>query len=355
MPDSDLDELRAWFDGRVPTGEFSGVAIVWREGAPIFEYAGGLAHRGLGVPNAVGTRFAVASVTKLPTAIVALRLVERGLVRLDQPVLEILPANQRPAAMTSEHTLHHLLSHTSGLANYHDDDDETLASFVANWDRIPTYHVRRAADMVPLFADLPAVARPGERYQYNDAGFILAGLVIEAVTGRPYASVVADEVFGPATMIDTAIEAIDHEPARMATGYVTDATAPQGWKSNVFSVTAMGMPDGGMISTATDLARLMDALVGGRLLSPASFAAMTTPQGPPDAEEAYGYGCALGLEDGAVATIGHGGGDPGVSAMLVHHLATATTMAVVCNQDRGSWAATLQIRAALGLPAPAGT
>jgi CubicO group peptidase (beta-lactamase class C family) len=351
----ELPELRSWFDERVTTGEFSGVALAWRDGAPIFEFAGGLAHRGLGVPNTGATRFAVASITKLPTAIVALRLVERGLVRLDRPLLDILPPDLRTAAMTREHTLHHLLSHTSGLANYHDDEDETLASFVANWDRIPTYHIRRPADMLPLFADLPAVAAPGERYAYNDAGFLLVGLVIEAVTGRPYASVVADEVFGPAGMIDTAIEAIDHEPALMATGYTTDERAPKGWKSNVFSITAMGMPDGGMITTATDLARLMDALTGGRLVSPASLAAMTTPQGPPGAEEAYGYGCSLSIEDGRLATIGHGGSDPGVAAMLLHHLASATTIAVVCNQDRGAWAATLEIRAALGLPVPVTT
>ena len=113
----ELPQLRSWFDERVTTGEFSGVAMAWREGAPIFEYAGGLAHRGLGVPNTVATRFAVASITKLATAIVALRLVERGFARLDQPVLDILPPDRRPAAMTREHTLHHLLSHTSGLAN----------------------------------------------------------------------------------------------------------------------------------------------------------------------------------------------------------------------------------------------
>ena len=85
----------------------------------------------------------------------------RGCCGLDQPLVEILPADQQPAALTREHTLHHLLSHTSGLANYHDDDDPTLASFLANWDRIPVYHIRRPADMLPLFPDLPAVAPPG--------------------------------------------------------------------------------------------------------------------------------------------------------------------------------------------------
>lgn len=350
----DPSALRSWLDGQTADGGFSGAALVWRDGGPVFEYGGGLAHRGFGVPITGDTRFAVASITKLPTAIACLRLVDRGLLRLDRPLSEILPREQQPAALTSEVTLHHVLSHTSGLANYHDDADPTWASFTANWDRIPTYHVRRPADMLPAFAELPARFRPGERYEYNDAGFILAGLAIEAVTGHPYHEVVAEEVFLPGGMGDTAIEALDHEPARLATGYMTDETAPRGWKSNIFSVTAMGMPDGGMITTARDLARLIDALLEGRLLSPALLAAMTTPQGPPDAAEAYGYGCILGLEDGRVVTLGHGGSDPGVSALLVHHLGPATTIVTICNQDRGGWAANREIQVALGLLASAG-
>jgi CubicO group peptidase (beta-lactamase class C family) len=206
--------------------------------------------------------------------------------------------------------------------------------------------------MLPLFAELPAVSSPGERYQYNDAAFILVGLVVEVVTGGRYEDVVGEEVFAPAGMADTALEAIDCEPERLATGYLKDELAPRGWKSNIFSVTAMGMPDGGMITTATDLARMTDALVGGRMLSPALLTAMTTPQGPPDAEEAYGYGCKLILEDGRATIIGHGGSDPGVSATLVHHLDAATTIAVTCNQDRGSWAAAKVITEALGLHDP---
>ena len=178
-------ELLAWFEQQTERHAFSGVALAWSDGEPVFEFAGGLAHRGLGVPVTLDSRFAVASITKMPTAITALRLVDRGLVRLDQPVVDILAEDLRPAALTPEHRLHHLLSHTSGLTNYHDDDDTTWASWLSCWDRIPTYHARRPADVLPLFADLPARAAPGAEYRYCDANFILVGLVIEAVTGRP--------------------------------------------------------------------------------------------------------------------------------------------------------------------------
>ena len=76
----DEDALRVWLDRQTADHEFSGVALVWRDGRPVFSYAGGLAHRGHGVAVTGRTRFAVASVTKLVTATAALRLVERGLV-----------------------------------------------------------------------------------------------------------------------------------------------------------------------------------------------------------------------------------------------------------------------------------
>jgi len=349
-------DLRAWFDERTEAAEFSGHALAWKDGAPIFSYVGGLAHRGHGVPIRDDTRFGVASITKMVTAIAALRLVERGLFRLNQPLVEILPPEQQPTALTPEHQLRHVLSHTSGLANYHDDDDPTLASFLANWDRLPVYHVRRAADMLPLFRDLPADAPPGTEVKYNDAAFILAGLAIEAVTGRRWDEVVADEVFGPAGMTDTGLEHMDQDPARLAVGYATEGLPPDQRLTNIYSVPAAPMPDGGMITTAADIARLVDALLGGRLLSSELVAEMTRPQGPASDEvEQWGYGCQLTVERGRVIAIGHGGSDKGVAALVSHFLDAATTIVVLCNRDRGAFASTLQIAAALGIDDPRAT
>ena len=346
-------DLAAWFDERTRTHEFSGHAIAWRDGAPIFSYVGGLAHRGHGVPVREGTRFAVASVTKMATAIAALRLVDRGELALDTPLVEILPADHCPAALTRQHTLHHLLSHTSGLASYFDDDDSDPGAFAAVWDRLPSYHARRPADLLPLFIDLPAVAPPGTEVRYNDAGFVLAGLVIEAVTGRPWDAVVADEVFRPAGMDDTGTEPLDSDPARLAVCYVRDDGPADRWRTNIFSVTANPMPDGGMITTPVDLARLIDALLGGRLLSPELLAAMTRPQGPPSTELVqWGYGCELIVVDGAVVVLGHGGGDPGVAARVAHYPDAATTIVALCNEDRGALAASIRIGAALGVNEP---
>ncbi len=347
------DALGEWLDERAATHAFSGVALVWRDGAPLFAHATGLAHRGHRVPNEVGTRFAVASITKLITAITALRLVDRGVLDLQRPLIEVLPAAWQPAALTPDHTLHHLLSHTSGLGDYHDHDDKTWMSFTSCWDRVPTYHVRRPADMLPLFANSPPFEAPGTKYRYTDSNFILAGLVIEAATGRSYVECVPDEVLTPLRLAETAFDQMDHDPAGLAVGYLVDDTPAGTWRSNVFSVTARGMPDGGVITKVTDLARLVDALEGGALLSRELHAAMTSPQGPPsDALEQYGYGCELVVEGGKITIIGHGGHDPGVTGMLTHYRESRTTTVVLCNYDKGMWPVCQELARAFELGDP---
>jgi CubicO group peptidase (beta-lactamase class C family) len=350
----DTASLRGWLDVRVAAHEFSGAALVWRDGEPLLSYAGGIAHRGHGVPVTESTRFFVASVTKMVTATTALRLVERGLVRLDQPLIEVLPAEHHTSALTGEHTLHHLLSHTSGLPNYHDDEDQTPESFTSCWDRVPCQRARRPADLLPLFTDLPAATKPGERYSYADANYILAGLVIEAVTGKPYGEAAAEEVLTPAGMADSGFDLRDADPPRLATGYLHQEGVPfESWRANVFSVPAGGMPDGGLVTTTIDLARLVDALVGGRLVLPATFAAMTSAQcGRTQGVNRYGYGLELGFVDGELVVLGHDGLDPGVSAVVAHHPAAATTIVVLCNHDRGSWPVYLRLATDLGLTEP---
>jgi CubicO group peptidase (beta-lactamase class C family) len=114
-------------------------------------------------------------------------------------------------------------------------------------------------------------------------------------------------------------------------------------------LTAAPMPDDGLTTTAHDLARFVDALPG--LLAPQTYAAMTTPAFP-DADEPYGYGCEIGVEDGRMLTIGHGGADPGVTALVTRYLAEATTVVVTCNIDRGAWTTTQLLCERFGLHDP---
>ncbi len=351
----DTETLRAWIDERAAAGAFSGVVLLWADGRPRFEHAAGLAHRGHAVPVRTDTRFHVTSVTKMLTAVAALQLVEAGEVALATPLTEVLRTEHQPLALTPGHTLHHLLCHMSGLADYHDGEDESWASWVSCWDRIPTYHIREVADMLPLFKDLPARFSPGERFGWADANYILIGLVIEAVTGLRYHDVVADRVLGPASMADTEFTALDFDPARLALGYATSDRPAEKGRSNVYALPAIGMPDGGIITTAGDLARFLDALTAGALVSPPTLDLMLTPNAPirgTDGLECYGYGMELTVVDERVTIIGHSGGDPGVNAMAWHFMDTASSLIVLSNQDAGSWAVSQRVANAGGLPDP---
>jgi CubicO group peptidase (beta-lactamase class C family) len=348
----ELAALPAWLDDRATRGEFSGVVLLRRDGETVFEHAAGLASRAHDVPNTMTTRFAIASVAKWPLAVTVLRLVERGELDLHAPLADLLPAEQVPTAVTPELTLHHILSMSSGLGNYVDEADETWTQFEGVINSLPG-RGRRPADIVPAMRDLPANRPPGVAYEYCDTDFVLVGLVLEAVTGREWSSVLADEVLRPVGMADTAVEEIDRDPKRMATGYIVEDGPIEGRRTNVFSLTARGMPDGGMLSTAGDLSSFVEALFAGRLLGPDLMAAMQTPHAPsPEDPEFYGYGCLLGVEGGRVTVVGHNGGDPGVSCVLAHHPAANATVVVLCNQDRGVWLPAMTATEAIGLRDP---
>jgi CubicO group peptidase (beta-lactamase class C family) len=344
--------LIAWLDERAAQGLFSGVVLVRSGGETLLEHAAGLAHRGHRIGATPETKFQVASVGKTITATTALRLVESGALSLEKPLTSFLPPELRPAGLDDRHTLHHLLSHTSGLADYHDGDDETWASFTSAWDRVPVYKARGPRDLLPLFADLPPVSDPGE-YDYCDANFVLIGLLIEWITDKSFASVATSEVLVPAAMADSGFFQLDDEPEDMATGYLVADDTSKSQRSNIYSVPAGGMPDGGIITTAADIDRFLDALRSGMLLAPETFSQMVTPHAfEDDGPEAYGYGMELVVVDDIATIFGHGGSDPGVSAMVSHYVGAGTTVVVLCNQDRGSWAVAQRMARELGLDDP---
>jgi CubicO group peptidase (beta-lactamase class C family) len=286
------------------------------------------------------------------TAVTALKLVEEGALSLDRPLTSFLPADRRPAALDDRHTLHHLLSHTSALPNYHEEEDETWESFTAAMERIPFSRARGPMDLYSLFAELPAAGDLGE-FVYRDANFVMIGVLVEWVTGKDFGAVAHDKAVLPAGMADTDFAELDLEPPGFATGYVVSDEAPEHWRSNIYQVPARAMPDGGMTTTARDLDRFMSALRAGQILEPETVAMMLTPHGIEEGSpEAYGYGMELVVGDGSVPIYGHGGLDPGVSSMVSHYVDRGVTVVVLCNQDRGSWPVTQRIASELGIDDP---
>ena len=288
---------------------FSGVVSVRERGEVVLERAFGLAQRGEGIANTVGTRFGIASGTKTLTAIAVARLVEEGRLAFDARLVDCvsvaLPNIDR------EVTLHHLLTHTSGVPDYFDEAVED--DFEALWRDRPMYAFRRPSDFLRLFAHLPMKAAPGTRWTYNNAGYVLLGLAIEQAAGMPFTSFVERHVLQACGMASSGFFALDRLPGGTALGYLP--TADGGWRTNAYAVPIVGGADGGAFTTVRDLAALWEALLDHRLVGPATLDRMLAPHArtDPDADAShYGYGLWIVRREGRPDAYEMAGEDPGV-------------------------------------------
>ncbi len=248
-----------------------------------------------GRPLRVDAPFRIASVSKMITAATVLSLVDEGAWSLDDPLGRHLRDDLVERAGAASISLRRLLDHTSGLPDFF--THPSIAAALAGGGRR-----FRPRDLVALALErAPAAPVHGAGRAYSDTGFVLAGLAVEAVTGRPLHAASRQRVLDPAGMTRTWLESADDAPRTEApsahTRFGADVTGLD---------PTIDWAGGGFVSTADDLARLVPALP--RLLSAASWRAMTTgAPGPRGDYDAYGLG--LGryvLEDG-VDAIGHHG------------------------------------------------
>lgn len=340
----DGDALRRWLEDR----DFSGIVhVVGEDDEDPLTIALGLSDRAGGLANHPATRFGIASTTKMLTGLTIARLVDRGILRYEDCLADLVGEALRPRDLDPRVSLHHLLTHTSGIADYFDEGGE--ASYEVIWEAIPATRIRRPRDLLPLLRDRPRVAEQGAVVQYNDGAYVLLGIAIEEVTGRPYPDVVQAEVFDPLGMTSSGFWALDAIVPDLAVGYLPpDAARGLEWRSNVYAIPAIGQPDGGAQCPAADLVRALDGLAGrgdsGRaFLTPATRArvlarAVEDPAGP----AAWGYGVKH-IGQGPSARIGHSGDDPGFSARAWMYPATGERVVVLSNITDGAAEATRRI------------
>ncbi|MBO1031104.1 beta-lactamase family protein, partial [Tessaracoccus sp. SD287] len=303
--DERLGELAA-------SGSFSGSALVTRGDEVLLETCHGWADRAHGEPIHPGTRFGLASMCKMFTAAAVLDAVRRGEVAVGDRVVDVLPAQRRPSTLADEVTVHHLLTHTSGIGDYA-EEDEDLPHYVADygslWVQRPCYAMERPDDFLPMYADLTPIGPPGGDFHYCNAGYVLLGAVLEQVTGTPFVDAVTERVLVPAGMADSGYLRSDEPAPDVATGYLPRSSDDAPWRSNVFSVPVVGGGDGGALATARDIDRFLRAIKDCSLLGEEMTALMLTPYVPILEGLDMGYG--VMLRPGG--TFGHGGGDPGVN------------------------------------------
>ncbi len=314
---------------------FSGVVHVRQQGEVIFGEGYGYANRADELANTIHTRFGIASGTKLLTGVAICQLVEQGKLsfetRLQEVVTDSFP-HFDPAV-----TVRHLLTHTSGVPDYFDED--LMDDFGALWKDYPTYTMRTSRDFLPMFQNQPMKFAPGERFSYNNGGFILLGLIIEAVSGQVYTDYVTAEVLQRAGMVDSGFFAMNQLPARTALGYID--VEDGGWHTNIFEVPIIGGADGGVFVTAPDIGRFWDALFTHRLLSPEMTTQFLHPQVEVNPENkdtrAYGYGIWMIRNGEGILRYYGVGGDPGVSFASTVFPKGQIEITVISNVDDGAW------------------
>ena len=340
--------LHEWLSARA---EFSGVVLICRDGETSFSGAYGRASRRWPVPVTLTTRFDTASVTKLFTSVAALQLVDEGRLDLDAPITDLV--DLAGTTISDRVTVRHLLTHTSGIAD--DADEEAGEDYADLFVDRPCYAVMETRDFLPQFAHKPPLFEPGTGCRYNNAGFVLAGLAIEAVTGVSYRDRVRSAVFDRAGLRSSGFfDRRDPDPD-VAEGWdLVDGA----WRQNIFSYPPIGSPDGGAHVTAADLVAFGQALRAGRLLSPERTELFLTPQAlhhkRNDYEVWYGFGLVFVIGPGGfVRQYYKEGINAGASAILRHYPAERIDVAVLSNSENGAWEPLEEIHRRLSAVNPA--
>lgn len=304
--------------------DFSGAVMLTRNGRTVFTRATGLASRDYATANSVDTRFNLASINKMFTATAILRLVEQRRMRLDAPIATYLPAYP-DADIAGRVTIEQLLSHSSGLGNYW----EAIA------DRAPSNYLNHA-DFIPLFKGKPLEFEPGSRFAYSNVGYVVLGLIIEAVTGTDYFTHVRQTIFGPLGMMATESWPLDLVVPNRATGFTRDESTPGAWRNNMFINAFRGNAAGGGNSTVGDLTRFAQAFAADKLFTPATRKGATRGRFP-YAKGRYGLGFSEEVINGH-RVVGHTGGHIGIANEVMVFEDLGWTLAVLTNGDvDGYW------------------
>ena len=314
--------LATYLDDLAKQDKFSGVVLVAKNGKPVFEKAYGLANKSKNIPINKETKFNLGSMNKMFTAVAIAQLAEAGKLSFTDTVGKHLP-DYPNKDVASKVTIHHLLTHTSGLGSYWN------AKFDAK-----KASIKSVADYLSLFADEPLSLEPGKRFQYSNSGFIVLGAIIEKVSGQNYYDYVREHIYKPAGMKNTDAYEMTEDTPNLAMGYTTEeengpSRGPR--RENVSSRPNKGGPAGGGYSTVEDLLRFQIALSNHKLLSQKYTDLITT--GKVDMGRAkYGYGFGEFIVNGKRA-FGHNGGAPGIASDLSIYPELGYTSVVMTNYD----------------------
>tara|TARA_R110002124_G_scaffold101952_1_gene249773 strand:- start:1124 stop:2623 length:1500 start_codon:yes stop_codon:yes gene_type:complete len=304
--------------------QFNGSVLVAEHGKIIYEKGFGMANMEWNLPNEVNTKFRLGSITKQFTAVLTLKLVEQGKIKLDVPITTYLP--DYPKSNGDKITIHQLLTHTAGISNY-----TSFPNFTKDLSRNPS----TPEAFVKTFADLPLDFTPGEKFSYSNSGYFLLGYIIEKVSGKSYEDYLQENILTPLKMINSGYDHSDIILKNRASGY-----DKKGRNYSNTSYIDMGIPyaAGSLYSTVDDLYLWDQALYTNQLLSPKSMDLLFTGY-MPARNESYGYGWFIGeVSNGTndkLKVTSHGGGINGFNT-IISRIPADKNLVVILNNTGGT-------------------
>ena len=307
------DRIDAYLQAQRKVNGFSGTVLLAFSGEAKFVKGYGWANAEWEIPNAANTKFRIGSITKQFTSMAVMQLQEQGKLKVQDSICVHLSPCQdtwKPV------TVHHLLTHTSGIPSYTGlPDFQKIAILPKTTD-----------EMIALFRDLPLEFEPGSSFKYNNSGYFLLGAIVEKVSGRKYEEVLRDQIFTPLGMADSGYDRSDAILARRAAGYAREGEGIANAR-----YLDMGQPyaAGSLYSTVEDLLKWDQALYADRLLPAAAKAAMFTPF-----KNNYAYGWTIPPPSPATfgrRQIAHGGNINGFASMIIRLPDDQMTIVVLAN------------------------
>ncbi|WP_181449552.1 serine hydrolase domain-containing protein [Streptomyces cyaneus] len=303
--DATRKAIEAAVDAGVP-----GVTATAKDGRGEWSATEGVGDLKSGKPRSAQDRYRVGSITKTFVATVLLQLEAEGRLSLDDTVEEWLPGVVRGNGHDgSRITLRQLLNHTSGIFNYTADEDFGRTYFLKDGFFEHRYDTKKPGELVALAMTHKPDFEPGTSWNYSNTNFVLAGMVIEKATGRPYGDAIRERIIKPLHLTATSVPGTRvtvPQPSSLAYSKLAEtATGP------TYDVTkinpSIAYAAGEMISDSSDLNRFYAALLRGKLLPREQLTEMTTTV-PLDEGNGYGLGLMKATLSCGVTVWGHGGG-----------------------------------------------
>lgn len=320
LPEKELlDRTRKLLQSMTAADKFAGAVLVAKDGSPIFEEAYGLADRERDIPNTLRTRFGMASMDKMFTAVAILQLVKEGKLNLDDPI-GIYLKNYPNRELASKVTIRQLLSHTGGTGDFFGPEFEKHR-----------LELQTHEDYIRLFGMRSVRFEPGSRFEYSNYGFVILGALIDKISGQNYYDYVRDHIYIPAGMTSTAVPTPESQPVpNLSLGYTKRGGST--WHTERNSPAFRGTAAGGGYTTVGDLLRFANALQQHKLLDPNSTEMLTARANSTLIGIKYGYGFEVSTLNG-LRCFGHGGLGPGTDGDLKICQAAGYVVVVLANLD----------------------